>query len=63
MIDLSKTLDSIDHSLLLNKLDAYGVRESELLWFANYLSNRKQRVVLNGVSSEWFTVIRGVPQG
>ena len=46
MINLSKTFDSIDHSLLLVKLDAYGVRESELRWFADYLSNRKQRVVL-----------------
>ena len=67
---ISKAFDSIDHSLLLVKQDAYGVkqdaygvRESELRWFVDYLSNREQRVVLNSVSPEWFTVTRGVPQG
>ena len=52
MIDLSKAFDSIDHSLLLAKLSAYGVCGAELMWFTNYLNGRRQRVVLNGFASE-----------
>ena len=63
LIDLSKAFDMIDHSMLLNKLECLGVRSSELQWFTDYLKERKQRVVMNGVSSEWHSVNRGVPQG
>ena len=63
MIDLSRAFDSIDHSLLLAKLSAYGVCGTELTWFTSYLNNRKQRVVLSGIASEWGSVTNGVPQG
>lgn len=63
MIDLSKAFDSIDHSILLSKLDAYGIRGLELNWFRDYLSNRRQRVTLSGVTCEWRELRRGVPQG
>jgi len=63
LIDLSKAFDMIDHSMLQNKLECLGVRSSELQWFTDYLKERKQRVVMNGVSSEWHSVNRGVPQG
>ena len=63
MIDLSKAFDIIDHPLLLKKLDAYGVRGSELKWFTDYLSGRKQRVVMDGVLSVWKDIVKGVPQG
>ena len=53
LINLSKALDTIDHNLLRRKLYAYGVRDVELAWFTNYLKERKQRVVMDGVSSEW----------
>ena len=62
-IDLSKAFDSIDHSLLIAKLSAYGFDGISLRWFTNYLSNRRQRVVLDHVYSDWATVMRGVPQG
>ena len=63
LIDLSKAFDSIDHSLLMKKLQAYGVEDVEHRWFADYLSARKQRVTIDGVVSEWSSVIKGVPQG
>ena len=60
MIDLSKAFDSINYDLLLRKLYAYGIRDAELAWFADYLSGRKQRVLLNNVPSEWAKVTMGV---
>ena len=62
-IDLRKAFDSIDHSLLLAKLSAYGFDDDSLRWFLNYLSDCQQRVVLDHVYSDWATVMRGVPQG
>ena len=63
VIDLSKAFDSIDHSLLIAKLFAYGFDKISLQWFTNYLSNRQQCVVLDHSYSDWATVMRGVPQG
>ena len=41
-IDLSKAFDMVDHKLLIGKLSHYGIRETALQWFINYLINRKQ---------------------
>ena len=51
------------HDGLLFKLKTYGVEGDLLLRLKNYLKNRKQRVVLNGQTSEWRKLISGVPQG
>ena len=48
---------------LLHKLESIGVSESLLSWFQSYLSDRRQRVVLNGQTSDWAFVEAGVPQG
>ena len=61
LMDLSKSFDTINHSLLLTKLDAYGFSRTSLKLMQNYLCNRQQRVSINGPFSYWTEVIRGVP--
>ena len=62
-LDLSKAFDTVNHSILLSKLDLYGVRGNENQWFRSYLNNRKQKVFVNGVESKFLLVNSGVPQG
>ena len=68
-LDLSKAFDSLEHSVLLNKLSRYGVRGKTNEWFASYLQNRKMRVKCNVTStgnleySQYQTVNYGIPQG
>ena len=63
-IDLSKAFDTVDHKILLSKLETYGVKRNLLKWFENYLTNRKQYVQINNNEKTAFeNVICGVPQG
>ena len=62
-LDLSKAFDTLDHKILLNKLKYYGVKDTELLWFHSYLTNRFQFVNINDIQSSRLSVSTGVPQG
>ena len=62
-IDLKKAFDTVDHEILLQKMQNYGVRDSENLWFENYLMDREQFVCINGIKSEKKKISCGVPQG
>jgi hypothetical protein len=53
----------VDHGILFKKLQKIGIRGTELKWFKSYLTNRKQFVFMNGVSSSLLEIILGVPQG
>ena len=61
--DISKAFDRVWHAGLLAKLQAAGVTGKVHAWFADYLSDRKQRVVLPGADSDWIYIRAGVPQG
>ena len=62
-IDLKKAFDTVDHEILLKKMNNYGVRDSANLWFKNYLSDREQFVSINGIESGKQKMSCGVPQG
>jgi hypothetical protein len=65
---LTKAFDSINHNILIAKLENYGIQEATLNWFKSYPINRKQRtkITINKFQthySTWETVKQGVPQG
>ena len=60
---MSKAFDKVWHDGLLFKLQQKGIDGDLLKLFKSYLSNRKQRVVINGFESEWGLIEAGVPQG
>ena len=62
-IDLSKAFDTVNHEILLRKMEHYGIRGLSLDWFNLYLSNRKQYVYLNGEPSQLENITCGAPQG
>ena len=63
LMDLSKAFDCLNHDLMIAKLNAYGFSRSALNFTLSYLSQRKQKVKINGSFSEWKTTSVGVPQG
>ena len=61
--DLRKAFDTVNHTILLSKLEKLGIKNQELCWFENYLSNRWQFVSVGGVCSSLQQILLGVPQG
>ena len=62
-LDFAKAFDTVNHDILLSKLNHYGIRGTVLQWFQSYLSSRKQTVRISETNSELKNVTCGVPQG
>ena len=60
-LDFSKAFDTINHNILIRKLQHYGVQCLALDWFISYLSNRNQVITVNGVQSELLSISCGIP--
>jgi hypothetical protein len=64
MLDLSAAFDTIDHNILIERLEkTLGIQGKALNWIKSYLSNRTQRVQIKGIQSEAKPLEFGVPQG
>ena len=62
-IDFSKAFDTVNHQILLKKLEAYGIRGIPLEWFTSYLENRQQYVAIDDIKSPRQVMTCGIPQG
>ena len=62
-LDFKKAFDSVPHVRLKNKVASYGISGPLLSWIQDFLSQRVQRVTVDGCYSEWTEVISGIPQG
>ena len=62
-VDLEKAFDTVNHKILIEKLNHMGISDKANSWISSYLSDRKQFVKLNGVESKTECVTCGVPQG
>ena len=62
-LDLKKAFDTVNHNILLSKLELYGIKGNSLDWFRSYLRNRKQACSVNGTISRQREIKCGVPQG
>ena len=63
-IDLAKAFDTVDQKILLRKMEIYGIDETTLKWFENFLTNRKQYIQISNIkNTDLKNVVCGVPQG
>ena len=63
LMDLSKAYDTRPHDLLVAKFETYGIDKNGLNLIHNYLTNRKQRAKVSSSYSDWYDIVREVPQG
>lgn len=62
-LDFSKAFDTVNHQILIQKRDNYGIRGLPKKWFCSYLTNRKQFVTIGNSTSDYRPILCGVPQG
>jgi len=62
-LDFKKAFDTVPHHRLISKLKAYGISGPLLDWIKDFLTDRRQKVIVNQKSSEFKTVTSGIPQG
>ena len=62
-LDLTKAFDTVDHTILLRKLELYGISGTSFKWFQSYLGDRKQCCSVNGHLSKPSPILCGVPKG
>ena len=62
-IDIRKAFDTVPHRRLLLKLQAYGFGGEILAWIKDFLTDRRQKVMVNGENSDWQEITSGIPQG
>ena len=62
-LDFSKAFDTVNHSILFEKMEFYGIRGLSLQWFQSYLSDREQYDEYNNIHSSKDIITCGVPQG
>lgn len=62
-LDISKAFDRVNHSILLNKLQSYGISGNLLGWLTDYLNDRSAQVRVDGALSRKISATSGVPQG
>ena len=62
-VDFQKAFDTVDHNILLDKLNRYGITGTTNEWFRSYLRDRKQFVSILGFESNQRSLSHGVPQG
>ena len=63
MLDLKKAFDTVNHSILIDKLEAIGLDDNAVSWMHSYLVGREQKVEVNGTLSPPLPITCGVPQG
>ena len=64
-VDLSKAFDTVNHKILISKLENYGIKGKNLLWFISYLTNRTQFIKYSNLNTSklFQKIVSGVPQG
>ena len=62
-LDFARGFSRVAHNILLRKMGNFGISGALLNWCKDYLTDREQRVVIEGINSTWCAIPSGVPQG